>query len=227
MKRRREALSHRCSRQAAVSQARAKPRGLRQPYSECGRPPARSTTSRRYQPQHSHRQPGDERLSAPALHALRQDRHSLQQHNGLASAARRDGGALLWHSPWRPLSRIGWSFPAGIRPGTCPEATWQPRRALIRRSAGAAESVSTQVQDCQQPPASLLVEIVPPHHTQTSVYLPLGQPSMPPSYYKVQDSQALPPGRPSLGVRLTTQEINCFSHNVLLFLFIDYFNSCR
>ena len=220
MKRGREALSHRQSRQAAGPQARAKPRGLRQPYSERGQPRARSTTSRCYQPQHSHRQPADERLSAPALHALRQDRHSLQQHAGLASAAR------LWRSPWRPLSRIGWSFPAGIRPGACPEATWQPRRALIRRSAGAAELVSTQVQDCQQLPTSLLVEIVPQHHTQTSVYLPLGQPSMPPSYYKVQDSQALPPGRPSLGVRLTTQGINCFSHIVLRFLFIDYFNSC-
>ena len=196
-----------------------KPRGLRQTYAERGRPPARSTTSRRYQPQHSHRQPADEHLSAPAPHALRQDRHSLQQHTGLASAARRDGGAPLWCSPWQPLSRIGWSFPAG--PNACPEATWQPRLALISRSAGAAESVSTQVPDCQQPPASLLVEIVPPHHTQTSVYLPLGQPSMPPSYYKVQDSQALPPGSSSLGVRLN----NCFSHIVVRFLFIDYFNS--
>ena len=175
--------------------------------------------SRRYQPPHSHRQPADECLGAHALHALRQDRHSLQQHTGLASAARRDGGALRWRSPWRPLSRIGWSFPAGIGPGACPVAAWQPRRALIRRSAGAAESVSTQAQDCQQPPASLLVEIVPPHHTPdlrlSSTWVALYAP-------KFIQVQALPPGRPSLGVRLTTQEITCFSHIVLGFLFIDY-----
>ena len=75
---------------------------------------------------------------------------------------------LLRRSPWRPLSRIGCLFPPGLgqahaqrrfRVPLRPES-WA-RLALIRRSAGAAESVSTQVQDCQQPLASLLVEIVP------------------------------------------------------------------
>ena len=123
-------------------------------------------------PQHSHLKPTDQPLSAPALYALRQDKPSLHQHAGLANALRRDGRAPLCHSPWRPLSRIGREFPTGIRPGACPEAAWVPprpktrsRQALIKRSAGAAESVSTQVQDCQQLPASLLEEIVPPHHT--------------------------------------------------------------
>ena len=107
------------------------------------------------------------------------------------------------------LSRIGLEFPAGIRPGACPGAAWVPpqpktrsRPALIRRSAGAAASVSTQVQDCQQLPASLLVEIVPPHHTPDFRLSSTWAALYAPKFYKVQDSQALPPGRPSLGVRL-------------------------
>ena len=44
----------------------------------------------------------------------------------------------------------------------------------------------------------------------------LGQPSMPPSGYKVQDRLALPPGRSSLG-QLTLPEINCFILIVLRF----------
>ena len=82
-------------RQAAGPQARAEPRGLRQPSPVRGRPPARSTTSRRYQAPAQAPQPTDQRLSAPALHALRQDKPSLHQLAGLASAARCDGGAPL------------------------------------------------------------------------------------------------------------------------------------
>ena len=57
-------------------------------------------------------QPPAKRLSALAVHALRQDQPPRHWHAGSASAARRDGQAQRCRTPWRPLSRIGSGFPA-------------------------------------------------------------------------------------------------------------------
>ena len=47
----------------------------------------------------------------------------------------------------------------------------------------------------RSPPPGNLPTTPHPRRTSTSI----GQHSMPPSFYQVQDSQALPPGKPSLG----------------------------
>ena len=134
----------------------------------------------------------------------------------------------LRRSPWQPLSRIGCQFPPGLsqahaqrplRPEPCVHLV------LIRRSAGAAESVSTQVQDYQQPLASLLAEITPPHHTPDGCLLRLGSPLRPQVVIKSRIAKHCLLADHLLD-RLTLQEIICFSRIILRFLFIDYYTVC-
>ena len=127
----------------------------------------------------------------------------------------------LRRSTWRQLSRIGCRIPAtrvqahahrGFR--VPPRPKTPSRLWLIRRSTGAAESVSTQVQDCQQPLASLLVEIVPPHHTPDRRLLHLGSPLRPQVVIKSRIAKHCLLAD-YLSDRLTLQEIICFSRIVL------------
>ena len=72
----------------------------------------RPTASRRNHSPFTSLQPPAKCLSALAVHALRQEQPPTHQHAGSASAVRRDGQAQSCRTPWRPLSRIGSSFPA-------------------------------------------------------------------------------------------------------------------
>ena len=125
-----------------------------QPLARVG-PSYRSFESRRIKPPHTAALVTPERSWSPGAQA------SCHPPSGLACAARRDARA-----PAQALTLVAvepnWmQVPARIKPGAYPEAVPGASLAHIRRSTGAAELVSTQVQDCQQPLASLLVKIVP------------------------------------------------------------------
>ena len=81
-------------------------------------------------------------------------------------------------------------WPAGPSLGhACRHYRARPRerQAHIRECLGQQKPVSTQVKDWQLPLDALPGEIVPPIHTLLGSSS-LGQPFMPPSCYKVQDS---------------------------------------
>ena len=139
-----------------------------------------------------------ERFCIPGAQASQQ---SSPQPAGLVCAARRDARTLAQaltlaaaELDWLPDSRhwkpghVRNRFRVPLRPRT-------PSRLLF--IWGCSSQSHPRCQTDSSPSLASLWNLS--HHTtpQTSSSS-LGQPSMPPSCYKIQDSQALPPGRPSL-----------------------------
>ena len=131
---------------------------------------------------------------------------STLQPAGLASAARHDAGAPALALTLAAVEPDWLPVPPRIKPGACPEAvpgasqtrivgvpgTYKEERwgCCISFDSGAGLSAAPS-----QAPRGNCPTTPHPRRTSTS----LGQPSTLPSCYKLQDSQALHPGRPSLG----------------------------
>ena len=121
----------------------------------------------------------DQRLSAPAVHALRQDQPSAHWHAGSASAVRRDGRAPHCHFTLAAAGPDWLGFPAST-------GQRMPRSslALIRRSAGGCcfslDPGAGLTAAPSQPPRGNCPTT--PHPRLTSIFH-LGSPLCPQVYY--------------------------------------------